>query len=82
MGIYDLRTAAQARASLVGSSVDRSDGAVEGMMARMSPPVQLLEVLDVMYNVASTRQLCWSPSVSYEADPFYGWNMDADVDNG
>jgi len=38
--------------------------------------------LDVMYNVASTRQLCWSPSVSCEADPFYGWNMDADVDNG
>jgi len=53
MGIYDLRTAAQARASLVGSSVDRSDDKVEGMIARMSPPVQLLEILDVMYNVAS-----------------------------
>jgi len=83
MDIHDLRSAAEARSSSVAVNDGSTGlGSVEGRIAKMSPPVQHLEVLDKIYNVMSTRQLCWSPSVSCEADPFYGWNVDTDVDGG
>lgn len=52
----------------------------ESWITRISPPTQHLEVLDKIYNATSTRPLCWSPSVSCEADTFYGWNTDNGID--
>jgi hypothetical protein len=40
-------------------------------LSKLSPSLQHLEILEAMDNISSTRQLCWSPAVSPEADPFF-----------
>ncbi len=49
-------------------------------MNKLSPSPQYVELLDAMSKITTIRQLCWSPSVSREADPFFGWGEE-DVDD-
>ena len=58
-----------------GLKVDNVDN-IESVLARISPSPQYVDIFNTWKRVPSIRQLCWSPSVSREADPFYGWSDD------
>ncbi len=46
---------------------------------KLSPSFEHLEILEAINNSALTRQLCWSPAVSLDADPFFeGFTGDLD----
>jgi hypothetical protein len=67
-----------------GIDDDISPTAKQNRLKRLSPSPQYVELLDCMSKISYTRQLCWSPSVSREADPFYGWgeeDSDDDINN-
>jgi hypothetical protein len=63
---------------------ERGDNASSSMkqdrMKKLSPSPQYVELLNDMNKISSTRQLCWSPNVSRESDPFDGWQNDESDD--
>lgn len=58
-----------------------SNSAIQQKLRKMSPSVHHLDALNAMDDLHSTRQICWSPAVSPEADPFHGWG-DEDCSEG
>ena len=68
-----------AKARPGGSNV-YSQASIASRMKKISPSPQHLEILEAMGNISSTRQICWSPAVSPEADPFFGWEDDGHDD--
>jgi len=59
-----------------GSGSNTSNSAIRQKLRKMSPSVEHLDILNAMDDAHSIRQICWSPAVSPEADPFYGWGDD------
>ena len=51
---------------------------VESRMNKISPSIQHAELLNAISKIKSIRQLCWSPLLNENADPFYGWEEDDD----
>ena len=81
--LYDLAKAqvkSEAGSISMPMSMSASSAAVIHKLKKMSPSMQHLEVLKAMDDVQSTRQICWSPAVSAEADPFFDLGED-DLDD-
>ena len=79
--LYDLAKAqVKSEGGTMSKSVSASSSAVMHKLKKMSPSPQYLEVLKAMDDVKSTRQICWSPAVSPEADPFFDLGED-DLDD-
>jgi hypothetical protein len=49
------------------------------VLAKISPSPHYVDIFNTWRRVPAIRQLCWSPSVSREADPFYGWSDEEDT---
>ncbi len=64
-----------------GESNNVSSSTIQNRMKKLSPSPQYVELMNMMGQVKTTKQLCWSPSISREADPFYGWDNNSDEDD-
>ena len=53
-----------------------NDSNSKSRLKKLSPSPQYIELLEMMSQIQSVRQLCWSPIVSREADPFFGWGSE------
>lgn len=51
---------------------------ISNRINKISPSIQHTELLDAILKIKSIRQLCWSPFLNENADPFFGWEDEDD----